>query len=78
MRQLKKLEWMRGCLGVEATHEFGFNLCCIDFYYNVWGTSIRADIPEYSSTMYELTDNRGLILCPECIIDRLTEFCVAP
>lgn len=78
MRQLKKLEWMRGYLDIESISEFGFDLCCVDFYCNVWCTSIRADIPEYSQTMTQLTDNRGLILCPDCIMTRLTEFCIAP
>lgn len=77
-RQLKKLDWHRGMLSLDDCYDFGFGLCCVDFFHNVWCTSIRADIPEYAQTMSELTDNRGLVLCPNCLIDRLTEFCVAP
>ena len=42
MRELKKLGWMRGCLDVQIIEEFGFNLCCVDFYFNVGVTE-----PEY-------------------------------
>ena len=69
MRQLKKLDYMRGTLDIDAIIEFGFPLCCVDFYCNVWCTCIRAEIPEYVET--HLGDNEGRILCPNCIIKRL-------
>lgn len=70
MIQLKNLEWMQGTLLVECIYEFGFKLCCIDWFSNV-NSSLRSTIPEYSDTMSELTGNRGLILCTDCLIDRL-------
>ena len=71
MRQLKKLDYMRGTLDIDAIIEFGFPLCCVDFYCNVWCTCIRAEIPEYAETMHSLTNNQGLILCPNHILKRL-------
>ena len=70
MRQLKNLTWMQGNIDVLAIHKFGFKLCCVDFFWNV-ESSLRASIPEYSSTMHILTGNQGLILCPDCLIERL-------
>lgn len=70
MRQLKNLIWMQGNIDVSAIKEFGFKLCCVDWFWNAQ-SSIRSTIPEYSSTMSKLTDNRGLILCPDCVIKRL-------
>jgi len=70
VRQLKNLTWMQGNIDVSAIHEFGFKLCCVDWWWNV-DSSLRSTIPEYSDTMNKLTDNRGLILCPDCIIDRI-------
>lgn len=78
MKQLQKLTWQRGSLDIDSIVDFKIKICCNDFFNNVWLPSIRADIPEYSQTMRHLTDNGGIILCPDCIIERLTEFCVAP
>lgn len=44
-------------------------LCCILFYENVWFPVIRKSIAEYAKTMTELTDNQGIILCPDCLVD---------
>ena len=66
MRQLKNLTWMQGNIDVSAIHDFGFKLCCVDWFWNVQ-SSIRSTIPEYSTTMSKLTDNQGLILCPDCL-----------
>lgn len=70
MRQLKNLTWMQGNIDVSAIHEFGFKLCCVDWWWNV-DSSLRSKIPEYSSTMHILTENQGLILCADCLIKRL-------
>lgn len=70
MRPLKNLKWMQGNIDVSAISEFGFKLCCVDWFWNV-DSSLRATIPEYSDTMSELTGNRGLILCADCVIDRM-------
>jgi len=70
VRQLKNLTWMQGNIDVSAIHEFGFKLCCVDWFWNV-DSSLRSKIPEYSETMSNLTGNRGLILCTDCVIDRL-------
>ena len=42
--------------------------CCVLFYECVWLPSIRIEIPEYSKTMWELSENTGVLFCPECII----------
>lgn len=70
MRQLKNLTWMQGDIDVSVVYEFGFKLCCVDWFWNVQ-SSLRSTVPEYSSTMSKLTNNQGLILCPECIISKL-------
>ena len=67
MRQLKNLTWMQGNIDVSAIHDFGFKLCCVDWWWNV-DSSLRSTIPEYASTMHILTGNRGLILCADCVI----------
>lgn len=67
MRQLKNLTWMQGNIDVSAIHEFGFKLCCVDWWWNV-DSSLRSTIPEYASTMHILTGNQGLILCADCVI----------
>lgn len=41
--------------------------CCIMFYESAWRPSIKKQIPEYSKTMSKLTNNQGIILCPDCI-----------
>jgi len=70
MRKLKNLTWMQGNIDVSTIHEFGFKLCCVDWFWNV-DSSLRSIIPEYSDTMFELIGNRGLILCADCVIDKL-------
>lgn len=47
--------------------------CCIDFYELSWLPSIKNQIPEYSETMWELSDETGILLCPECIVKKLTD-----
>lgn len=41
----------------------GIPLCCILFFED-GGSGME---PEYGATMYTLTDNSGVILCPECV-----------
>ena len=40
------------------------------FFENEWDM-IRRDNCEYGLTMPKLTNNEGVILCPECIIKKL-------
>ena len=47
--------------------------CCIMFYESVWHPSIKKQIPEYSKTMSNLTNNRGVILCTDCLEKRLSQ-----
>ena len=47
--------------------------CCIDFYELSWLPSIKKEIPEYSKTMYELCNRRGVILCPDCVSKKITD-----
>jgi hypothetical protein len=42
------------------------------FFESVWRTSIKKTIPEYSKTMAELTNNQGIILCPDCLVEKIT------
>lgn len=47
--------------------------CCIIFYESVWLTSIRKQIPDYAQKMWDLSEHRGVLLCPECVIKKLKE-----
>ena len=71
MRKLKNLTYMQGNIDVSVIKKFGFKLCCVDWFWNVQ-SSIRSSIPEYSSTMPKLTNNQGLIICPDCVINHFT------
>ena len=42
-------------------------LCCIIFYHSVWLPTIRNEIVDYGKSMTKLTENQGIILCPDCI-----------
>ena len=42
-------------------------LCCIMFYESVWRPTIKKKIVDYSKTMSSLTNNQGIILCPDCV-----------
>ena len=48
-------------------------VCCIMFYHSAWLPSIQNKIAEYKEKMASLTDNEGVILCPECITYKMTE-----
>lgn len=43
------------------------SLCCILFYESVWYPSIKNEIGDYAKTMSHLTNNSGVVLCPECL-----------
>jgi len=43
-------------------------ICCIIFYETVWLTSLKNQIAEYGRAMTKITDNQGVILCPECLM----------
>lgn len=45
------------------------SLCCQIFFHS-WH-NFRKDIPEYGYSMTLLTNNAGIILCPNCIIKKL-------
>lgn len=49
----------------------GIELCCIDFYELSWLPFIHTEIPEYSDTMWNLTNETGILLCPDCVADRI-------
>lgn len=72
MRQLKNLKWMQGTLIIDSVYEFGFKLCCVDWFSNV-DSSLRSTNPEYSDTMQRLTGNRGLILCADCVVEKMED-----
>jgi len=48
--------------------EDNIHFCCVLFYESVWLQSIRIKIPEYEQKMWELTNQSGTLLCPECLI----------
>ena len=45
-------------------------LCCIMFFETTW-QSIKKNNPTYSDTMSRLTNNQGIILCPECLVKKI-------
>ena len=42
------------------------SLCCILFFENEW-QSIKKNNKDYGETMNKLTNNAGVILCPNCL-----------
>lgn len=49
------------------------SLCCIMFFENEW-QSVKKQNSEYGKTMDKLTNNQGIILCPDCVVKRITNF----
>ena len=47
------------------------SLCCILFYESVWKPKLKNEINEYMDVMYKLTNNQGIILCPECLMKKV-------
>jgi hypothetical protein len=47
-------------------------LCCIMFYETAW-QSIRKNNPMYGETMHKLSNNEGIIFCPECLTKNVTD-----
>lgn len=47
-------------------------LCCVMFFESAWTNSIKNEIADYSKTMPDLTNNQGVILCPDCISKKIT------
>lgn len=45
-------------------------ICCVMFFENEWD-SIRKENSEYGSLMRKLTNNQGIIFCPNCLIKKL-------
>lgn len=46
-------------------------LCCIMFFETSW-QSIRKDNPSYGEIMHKFSNNQGIILCPDCLINRIS------
>ncbi len=44
--------------------------CCIMFFETEW-QSIRKNNNEYGDTMDKLTNNQGVIMCPNCLVDKI-------
>jgi hypothetical protein len=43
------------------------------FFESAWADCIKNQIAEYSETMLQLADNeQGIILCPDCIVGKLS------
>ena len=42
-------------------------ICCILFFMYEW-QNIKKSIPEYLELMHKITNNEGVILCPDCIV----------
>jgi len=45
--------------------------CCIIFYETVWLPSLKNQIAEYGKAMTKITDNQGVILCPDCLVNKI-------
>jgi hypothetical protein len=48
-------------------------LCCILFFDSAW-KSIKHNNDEYGKTMDILTKNQGIIMCPDCLVEKIIEF----
>ena len=46
-------------------------LCCIMFFESAWTDSVKKEISDYSKTMHHLTNNEGIILCPDCLVNKI-------
>ena len=57
--------------------EEGVNLCCI-LYFQYPHLIMRYAVPEYYEKMVELTNNAGIIPCPEYLIKTLLKKKVKP
>ncbi len=42
------------------------------FFGNEW-EHIRKDNKEYGKTMHKLTDNQGVIMCPDCLTNHIAD-----
>ena len=51
--------------------KYDIPLCCIMFFETPYTDGIKKNIPEYGNSMCELTNNEGIILCPDCLIKKL-------
>jgi hypothetical protein len=45
-------------------------LCCIIFFETEW-QSIRKMNKEYGNTMDKLTNNQGVVMCPNCLVTKI-------
>jgi len=45
--------------------------CCVMFFESAWRPSIKYEIKEYGETMHKLTNNEGIILCPDCLVNKI-------
>ncbi|MEX2193254.1 MAG: hypothetical protein WD717_07765 [Nitrosarchaeum sp.] len=50
--------------------KYNISPCCITFFENEWQL-IRKDNKEYGKTMHKLTNNQGIIMCPECLTNHI-------
>ncbi len=53
--------------------KYGIPLCCIMFFETAWADCVKREIDEYGNKMHILTNNEGVILCPDCVAKRVTE-----
>lgn len=51
--------------------KYGISICCIIFFENEW-KYIGKNNKEYGSIMHKLTNNEGVILCPNCVNKKVT------
>lgn len=54
---------------------FDIPICC-QIWFHSWANIRRSEnisIPEYGEKMHIMTNNTGVILCPECLIKKLKE-----
>lgn len=65
---MRKMKYSYQAIIFQITR-YDIPLCCQLFFHSWF--SFKQDIPEYAETMIALTNNQGIILCPDCIAKRL-------
>ena len=43
------------------------------FFETAWADCVKHEIDEYGNKMHILTNNEGVILCPDCVVKRVIE-----
>jgi len=52
--------------------KYDIPLCCIMFYESAWHGTIKKEISQYLEKTHILTNNQGIVLCPECLTKKVS------